>query len=166
MTWLDTPDGVLAFVREPGFVCLVDLSAEPYDLPAHSGVLLASGPLEDGRLGTDQAVWPAVRPRTSPPCTTLHCTPMTLPGALYAPAQSFCFCVQPRTNDFEEGPYENRVGHVPADPQRGGPAAGRPQCRGAELPLRRLARPGRAAPHRVRHGRGGAAARARSGLRP
>ncbi|NEE12652.1 glycoside hydrolase family 13 protein [Streptomyces sp. SID7499] len=60
MTWLDTPDGVLAFAREPGFVCLVNLSAEPYDLPVHSAVLLASGPLEDGRLGTDRAVWLAV----------------------------------------------------------------------------------------------------------
>ncbi|MFJ2929906.1 alpha-amylase family glycosyl hydrolase [Streptomyces massasporeus] len=60
MTWLDTPEGVLAFARDPGFVCLVNLSAEPYDLPAHSAVLLASGPLANGRVETDQAVWLAV----------------------------------------------------------------------------------------------------------
>ncbi|WP_328342020.1 glycoside hydrolase family 13 protein [Streptomyces violaceus] len=60
MTWLDTPDGVLAFTRDPGFVCVVNLSAEPYELPGHSGLLLSSGPLENGRLGPDQAVWLAV----------------------------------------------------------------------------------------------------------
>ncbi|MFC9680616.1 glycoside hydrolase family 13 protein [Streptomyces sp. NPDC056948] len=60
MTWLDTPAGVLAFTRDPGFVCVVNLSAEPYELPGHSGLLLSSGPLENGRLGPDQAVWLAV----------------------------------------------------------------------------------------------------------
>ncbi len=57
MTWLDAPAGVLAFSREPGFVCVVNLSAEPYRLPEHSSVLLASGPVEDGLLPQDQAVW-------------------------------------------------------------------------------------------------------------
>ncbi|MGX1561101.1 DUF3459 domain-containing protein [Streptomyces sp. NPDC055506] len=60
MTWLDTPDAVLAFTREPGFVCVVNLSAEPYELPGHSRLLLSSGPLENGMLGPDQAVWLAV----------------------------------------------------------------------------------------------------------
>ncbi|MEU7489125.1 glycoside hydrolase family 13 protein [Streptomyces sp. NPDC042319] len=60
MTWLDTPAGVLAFQREPGFLCLVNLSAEPYPLPEHEEVLLASGPLADGRLAPDQAVWLAL----------------------------------------------------------------------------------------------------------
>jgi alpha-glucosidase len=57
MTWLDAPEGVLAFSRDPGFVCVVNLSAEPYELPAHSELLLAGGPLQDGVLGPDQAVW-------------------------------------------------------------------------------------------------------------
>ncbi len=57
MTWLDAPEGVLAFSREPGFVCVVNLSADPYEPPAHSALLLASGPLENGRVGPDQAVW-------------------------------------------------------------------------------------------------------------
>jgi alpha-glucosidase len=60
MTWLDAPEGVLAFSREPGFVCAVSLSAEPYELPAHSGLLLAGGPLKNGRLEPDQAVWLAL----------------------------------------------------------------------------------------------------------
>ncbi|CAM5264382.1 hypothetical protein SVIOM74S_02776 [Streptomyces violarus] len=39
---------------------MVNLSTEPYELPAHSGLLLAGGRLEDGLLGPDQAVWLAV----------------------------------------------------------------------------------------------------------
>jgi alpha-glucosidase len=60
MTWLDAPEGILAFSREPGLTCVVNLSAEPYELPAHSQLLLSSGPLEDGVLRPDQAVWLAV----------------------------------------------------------------------------------------------------------
>ncbi|MEU2655782.1 glycoside hydrolase family 13 protein [Streptomyces sp. NPDC007325] len=60
LTWLDTPADVLAFGREPGFVCVVNLSAEPYALPDHGSVLLASGPLQDRLLAPDQAVWLAV----------------------------------------------------------------------------------------------------------
>ncbi|MGQ5635834.1 MULTISPECIES: glycoside hydrolase family 13 protein [unclassified Streptomyces] len=57
LTWLDTPADVLAFRRDPGFLCVVNLSAEPYELPAHSAVLLTSGPVEHGRLAPDQAAW-------------------------------------------------------------------------------------------------------------
>ncbi|AMW13705.1 alpha-glucosidase [Streptomyces qaidamensis] len=57
MTWLDTPEGVLAFRREPGFVCVVNLSGAPYELPAHTALLLAAGPVEGGVLEPDQAVW-------------------------------------------------------------------------------------------------------------
>ena len=60
MTWLDTPVGVLAFRRDPGFVCVVNLSGEAYPLPDHSSVLRASGPVEDGVLTPDQAAWLAV----------------------------------------------------------------------------------------------------------
>ncbi|MBZ4014842.1 glycoside hydrolase family 13 protein [Streptomyces purpurogeneiscleroticus] len=60
LTWLDAPEGVLALRREPGFVCVVNLSAEPYTLPEHREVLLASGPLSDGRLAPDQAAWLAL----------------------------------------------------------------------------------------------------------
>ncbi|UGY92483.1 glycoside hydrolase family 13 protein [Streptomyces gobiensis] len=55
--WLDAPAGVLAFAREPGFVCAVNLSTEPYRLPPHDEVLLASQPLTADRLPPDTAVW-------------------------------------------------------------------------------------------------------------
>ncbi|WP_290062867.1 alpha-amylase family glycosyl hydrolase, partial [Amycolatopsis solani] len=57
MTWLPARDGVLSFSREPGFRCVVNLSAEPYELPDGARVLLASEPLDDGRVPTDGAVW-------------------------------------------------------------------------------------------------------------
>ncbi|UNZ16257.1 glycoside hydrolase family 13 protein [Streptomyces sp. 891-h] len=57
LRWLDAPAGVLAFSREPGFACVVNLSSEPYPLPEHEAVLLASGDLGAGLLGPDQAVW-------------------------------------------------------------------------------------------------------------
>lgn len=48
---------VLSFTRDPGLRCMVNFGAEPVDLPAGEQVLLASGELTDGRLGSDQAVW-------------------------------------------------------------------------------------------------------------
>ncbi|MFJ9854760.1 alpha-amylase family glycosyl hydrolase [Streptomyces sp. NPDC101150] len=60
LTWLDTPAGVLAFTRESGFACVVNLSSEPYHIPEHESVLLASGRIEDGLLGADEAVWLAL----------------------------------------------------------------------------------------------------------
>ncbi|WP_433452433.1 glycoside hydrolase family 13 protein [Streptomyces sp. CA-142005] len=57
LTWLDAPTGVLAFRRDPGFVCVVNLSTEPYPLPDHTAVLLTSGPVENGHLAPDQAAW-------------------------------------------------------------------------------------------------------------
>ncbi|MDD7939392.1 alpha-amylase family glycosyl hydrolase [Actinomycetospora lutea] len=61
MTWISAPgDTLLHLRREPGFACLVNLGEEPVDLPPHDEVLQTSVPLEDGRLGTDAAVWLAV----------------------------------------------------------------------------------------------------------
>ncbi|WP_442538523.1 DUF3459 domain-containing protein, partial [Streptomyces pseudogriseolus] len=57
LTWLPAPDGVLAFARA-GALCVVNLADTPVDLPAHSALLLASGPLDAaGRLPADTAVW-------------------------------------------------------------------------------------------------------------
>jgi alpha-glucosidase len=57
LTWVDGPAGVLSFARDPGFRCVVNLAAEPAQLP-EGAVLLASGPLaDDGRLPPDAAVW-------------------------------------------------------------------------------------------------------------
>jgi alpha-glucosidase len=49
---------VIAFDRDPGFRCVVNLGAGPVALPAEARVLLASGPLPaDGTLPADTAVW-------------------------------------------------------------------------------------------------------------
>jgi alpha-glucosidase len=70
LDWLDAPDGALAFARDPGFVCIVNLSGNPVPPPDGSTVLLASGPLtRDGRVPVDSAVWFTRRsatPRTRP----------------------------------------------------------------------------------------------------
>jgi alpha-glucosidase len=82
MAWLPAAAGVLALARQPavagtgaagqppgaagqpgpasgpGLICVVNLSAVPVALPAHAGVLLASGPLDAGeRLPPDTAAW-------------------------------------------------------------------------------------------------------------
>jgi alpha-glucosidase len=63
--WLDAPEGVLAFVRDPGFAFAANLAREPRPLPPYTEVLLASGPLDtdgagDVSLPPDTAVWLAV----------------------------------------------------------------------------------------------------------
>ncbi|MFG1867678.1 glycoside hydrolase family 13 protein [Micromonospora arborensis] len=57
LTWLPAPDGVLAFSRGGGFSCLVNLSDVPVPMPAQGELVLASGPLDDGMLPSDTAVW-------------------------------------------------------------------------------------------------------------
>ncbi|WP_062350023.1 glycoside hydrolase family 13 protein [Herbidospora yilanensis] len=57
LTWCESRDDVLAFQRESGLVCVVNLGAEPAPLPPHTEVLLASGPLEGDELPSDTAVW-------------------------------------------------------------------------------------------------------------
>ena len=55
--WLDAGDGVLAFAREGGFGCVLNISPHPVALPRHRRILLASGPLDEGLLPQDTAVW-------------------------------------------------------------------------------------------------------------
>ncbi|WP_328296914.1 glycoside hydrolase family 13 protein [Streptomyces sp. NBC_00435] len=56
--WLPAPDAALAFTRGSGFTCLVNLGAEAVELPRHTSLLLASGPLtERGLLPGGTAVW-------------------------------------------------------------------------------------------------------------
>jgi alpha-glucosidase len=57
LAWLDLPEGVLGFTRDPGFACLVNVSADPQPLPDGYAVLLASEPLADGLLPRDTSVW-------------------------------------------------------------------------------------------------------------
>jgi len=62
LRWLDAPDGALAFGRDPGFVCIVNLSGDPVALLDGAGLLISSGPFTaDGRLPRDTAVWLRVR---------------------------------------------------------------------------------------------------------
>ncbi|WP_290863051.1 alpha-amylase family glycosyl hydrolase [Hamadaea sp.] len=58
MSWLDIDAAdVLAFARPGGFACVVNLSGGPVELPAYEEILLASAPLDGGRLPVDTAVW-------------------------------------------------------------------------------------------------------------
>ena len=59
LSWLPAPAGALAFAREPGFICIVNMSADaPVPLPRGAAALLASGALSDGRgVPRDTAVW-------------------------------------------------------------------------------------------------------------
>jgi alpha-glucosidase len=83
MTWRPAPDQVLAFDRlpasgdgasspaanepAPGVRCVVNLSPVPIDLPGHTEVLLASGPIAEGQLPPDTAVWLRTTPEDGPP---------------------------------------------------------------------------------------------------
>jgi alpha-glucosidase len=57
LTWLDAPDGCLAFSREPGFLCLVNVGATRCGLPVGYDVLLASDELVDGELPSATTAW-------------------------------------------------------------------------------------------------------------
>ncbi|MGW7596785.1 glycoside hydrolase family 13 protein [Streptomyces antimycoticus] len=58
LTWLPSADGVLAFTRDNGLVCVVNLADTPAELDGTSRLLLSSGPLDDqGRLPRDTAAW-------------------------------------------------------------------------------------------------------------
>ena len=58
LAWVGDAGGeVLAFTREPGFGCWVNLGTEPVPLPEGTSVLLASDDLVGGRLAPDSAAW-------------------------------------------------------------------------------------------------------------
>jgi alpha-glucosidase len=57
LDWQDTPDGVLAFRRPGGLLCVVNISGPDTALPPHDAVLLTSGDLADGMLPADTAAW-------------------------------------------------------------------------------------------------------------
>ncbi len=65
MTWLPAPPGVLAFRREPGFTCVVNVTDEPVTVPegATGRVVVASDPAATATtLPANSAVWLAVSP--------------------------------------------------------------------------------------------------------
>ncbi|GAA4929875.1 glycoside hydrolase family 13 protein [Actinoplanes utahensis] len=55
--WLPGDDRVLAYTRGPEFACYLNLAGRPVRLPDGSTPILASGPLDDGCLPPDTAVW-------------------------------------------------------------------------------------------------------------
>ncbi len=57
LEWLDLPEGVLGFTREPGFACVVNVSAEHVALPAGYDVVLATAELVDGGLPIASSAW-------------------------------------------------------------------------------------------------------------
>jgi alpha-glucosidase len=60
LAWLPSPDGVLCFRRgedRAAVTVIVNLSAEPVDLPPHDEILLSSGPVPGGLLPPDTAAW-------------------------------------------------------------------------------------------------------------
>ena len=65
LNWLPAPAGALAFAREPGFACIVNMSAaDPVPLPRDAVPLVASGALSDGHgVPRDTAVWLTTRAR-------------------------------------------------------------------------------------------------------
>lgn len=57
LEWLDGPPGALLFERDPTVLCAVNLSAEPFPLPKHTEILLASTHFTDNYLPQNTAVW-------------------------------------------------------------------------------------------------------------
>ena len=57
MSWLPSNPDVVSFSRGDAFICVVNLSDGVVSLPAHNEIILSSGPLDDGLLGPDTAVW-------------------------------------------------------------------------------------------------------------
>ena len=60
LTWLDTPPHVLAFRREPGFTCVVNVSPDPVEVPPGitGRLLVASDPAATATaLPADTAIW-------------------------------------------------------------------------------------------------------------
>jgi alpha-glucosidase len=58
LTWLDLPEGVLGFTREPGFACVVNVTSAHVALPEGYDILLTSDDLgTEGRLPGATAAW-------------------------------------------------------------------------------------------------------------
>jgi alpha-glucosidase len=57
LRWLDTPDGVLAFSRVPGFVCATNFTDSAVPMPVPGEVFLASAPVNGAALPPNTTVW-------------------------------------------------------------------------------------------------------------
>ncbi|WP_425455081.1 glycoside hydrolase family 13 protein [Actinoallomurus bryophytorum] len=57
LRWLDGPENVLVFERDPGFVCAVNFGREPVRLDISGTFLLSSTEMNAGDLPPDSAAW-------------------------------------------------------------------------------------------------------------
>jgi alpha-glucosidase len=57
LSWLDLPEGALGFTREPGFACLVNVTADRVVLPEGYDVLVSSDEIEGGALPPATSAW-------------------------------------------------------------------------------------------------------------
>ncbi|WP_329240098.1 glycoside hydrolase family 13 protein [Actinoallomurus sp. NBC_01490] len=57
LTWLPLGEEVLAFTRDSGLTCVVNLGREPVRLPEHQRIRLASDEVDGDLLPADTAVW-------------------------------------------------------------------------------------------------------------
>jgi alpha-glucosidase len=57
MEWLEAPAGVLHLRRGPRFACLVNVEADPVELPSGARPIVSSEPLVAARLPAGAAVW-------------------------------------------------------------------------------------------------------------
>lgn len=57
VSWIDAGADVLAFSRSEAFICVVNFSGTPIDLPATHRVLVSSDVVTGGKLPPNAAVW-------------------------------------------------------------------------------------------------------------
>ena len=57
MRWLEGPPDALVIARDPGFVCMLNLEADPLAIPPNAEVLLHSDPEAVEQVPPDGAVW-------------------------------------------------------------------------------------------------------------
>lgn len=62
LRWLADDDGILAFARGEGFVCVVNFTDAPVPAPFRGTPLLSSQPCDDGKLAANTAAWWIVDP--------------------------------------------------------------------------------------------------------
>ena len=62
LTWLDLPEGVLGFTRDPGFACVVNVTGAHVAMPEGYDILLTSDDLDaEGRLPAATSAWLTAR---------------------------------------------------------------------------------------------------------
>lgn len=66
LDWVDAGPEAIAFRRGDGFLSITNLGTAPIELPPHESILLASAPLDEGRLAADATAWLRTAPRAVP----------------------------------------------------------------------------------------------------